>query len=59
MFRQYLSGYIGDPTYNPTIPSKFISRDRKKIWLFTAGNFIRPELSLDGLWMVPMTLEVA
>jgi hypothetical protein len=55
----YSQNFEPEGWYNPTIPSKFISSDGKKIWLFTAGNFIRQELKLYGLWMMPMTFELA
>jgi hypothetical protein len=55
----YSQNFGPEGWYNPSIPSKFISGDGKKIWLFTAGNFIRPDLNLYGLWMMPMTLELA
>lgn len=45
--------------YNPSIPAKFISGDGRKIWIFSAGNFIRQELKLYGLWMMPMTLDIS
>lgn len=56
--RFYSQNFEPEGWYNPSIPSKFISSDGKKIWLFTAGNFIRQELNLYGLWMMPMTLEL-
>jgi hypothetical protein len=55
----YSQNFEPEGWYNPSIPSKFISSDGKKIWLFTAGNFIRQELNLYGLWMMPMALELA
>jgi hypothetical protein len=54
----YSQNFEPEGWYNPSIPAKFISSDGKKIWLFTAGNFIRQELNYYGLWMAPMTLEV-
>ena len=41
--------------YNPHIPSKFISRDGRKLWVFTAGN---AGVQWYKLNMLPMTLEV-
>jgi hypothetical protein len=55
----YAQDFEPEGWYNPCLPAKFISPDGKKLWIFTAGNFIRQELSLYELWMMPMTLEVA
>jgi len=47
--------------YNPCIPSKFISDDGRKFWLFVAGDFLgaaRPTHDYYGLWMIPVTVEV-
>jgi hypothetical protein len=54
----YSQNFEPEGWYNPSIPSKFINSNGKEIWVFTAGNFIRPELHLYGLWMIPMTLEI-
>jgi hypothetical protein len=43
--------------YNPSIPSKFISEDGRKFWIFTPGFFGSPE-DVYGLNMIPVTLEV-
>jgi len=47
--------------YNPGIPSKFISEDGRKFWIFTAGDFTGYQQSNNfyGLNMLPVTLEVA
>ena len=44
--------------YNPSIPSKFISEDGRKFWIFVAGFYNSPE-NVYGLNMIPVTLEVA
>lgn len=54
----YTQEFEPEGWYNPCIPAKFISPDGKKLWIFTAGNFIRKELGLYGLWMIPMSLEL-
>jgi hypothetical protein len=54
----YSQNFEPEGWYNPSIPAKFVSSDAKRIWVFTAGNFIRQELNLYGLWMLPMTLEL-
>lgn len=54
----YAQDFEPEGWYNPCIPAKFISADGKKLWLLTAGNFIRKELGLYGLWMIPMSLEM-
>lgn len=46
--------------YNPSIPSKFISEDGRKFWIFVAGDFMnynKPK-SYYGLNVLPVTLEV-
>ena len=46
--------------YNPSIPSKFVSADGKRLWLFVAGDFTRhrdPQ-GYYGLHMLPITLDV-
>jgi len=46
--------------YNPCIPSKFISADGRRFYLFLAGDFLgagKP-VRYYGLWMIPVTLEV-
>ena len=42
--------------YCPVIPSKFVSKDGRKLWLFTAGN--PPDKRWYRLTMIPVTLEV-
>lgn len=54
----YSQDFEPEGWYNACIPSKFIGSDGKNLWVFTAGNFIRQELGLYGLWMIPMTLEL-
>jgi hypothetical protein len=44
--------------YNPNIPSKFISEDGRKFWIFVAGFYNSPE-NVYGLNMIPVTLEEA
>lgn len=46
--------------YNPSIPSKFISEDGRRFWIFVAGDFTAYEQPVNfyGLNMVPVTLEV-
>lgn len=47
--------------YNPSIPSKFISQDGKRFWLFVAGDFKghhRPDHHYYGLHAIPVTLDV-
>lgn len=44
--------------YNPSIPSKFISEDGRKFWIFTSG-FVESPANVYGLNMIPVTLEVA
>jgi hypothetical protein len=44
--------------YNPSIPSKFISEDGRKFWIFVAGFYNSPE-NVYGLNMIPVTLEEA
>ena len=45
--------------YNPSIPSKFISEDGRKFWIFVAGDFTHQGPESDyRLNMVPVTLEV-
>ena len=46
--------------YNPSIPSKFISEDGRKFWIFVAGDFTASEQpgNFYGLNMLPVTLEV-
>jgi hypothetical protein len=46
--------------YNPCIPSKFISDNGKRLWLFVAGDWTDSETThgLYGLWMIPVTLEL-
>jgi hypothetical protein len=45
--------------YNPSIPSKFISEDGRKFWIFVAGNFKhRVPKDYYGLNVLPVTLEV-
>ena len=46
--------------YNPSIPSKFISEDGRKFWIFVAGDFTASEepVNLCGLNVLPVTLEV-
>jgi len=41
--------------YNPSIPSKYISRDGRHLWLFIAGW---PGTKWYALYMMPMTLEI-
>jgi hypothetical protein len=43
--------------YNPCIPSKFVSADGRKLWLFVAGDFLgnRGYYSLN---MIPVRLEI-
>jgi hypothetical protein len=46
--------------YNPSIPSKFISEDGRKFWIFVAGDFMnynKPK-SFYGLNVLPVTLEI-
>jgi hypothetical protein len=43
--------------YNPSIPSKFISEDGRKFWIFVAEFGDSPE-NVYGLDMIPVTLEV-
>jgi hypothetical protein len=42
--------------YCPVIPSKFVSKDGRKFWLFTAGN--PPDKRWYRLTMIPVSLEV-
>ena len=42
--------------YCPVIPSKFVSKDGRKFWLFTAGN--PPSKTWYRLIMIPVTLQV-
>ena len=42
--------------YCPAIPSKFISKDGRKFWLFTSGN--PPDNKWYRLTMIPVTLQV-
>jgi hypothetical protein len=42
--------------YNPSIPSKYISRDGRHLWLFIAGW---PGTKWYALYMMPMTLEIS
>jgi hypothetical protein len=42
--------------YNPCIPSKFISSDGRRFWIFVAGNFIEGKRYY-RLNMIPATLE--
>lgn len=44
--------------YNPSIPSKFISEDGRKFWLFVAGDFTDRKATYYGLNMIPVTLAV-
>jgi hypothetical protein len=46
--------------YNPSIPSKFISEDGRKFWIFVAGDFTgyQQPNNVYGLNMLPVTLEV-
>jgi hypothetical protein len=41
---------------SPSIPSKFISEDGRRFWIFTTGNFKNTKHSGD-LFMIPVTLE--
>lgn len=46
--------------YNPSIPSKFISEDGRKFWIFVAGDFKsnkEPE-TVYGLNMIPVSLDI-
>ena len=45
--------------YNPTIPSKFISADGKKFWIFCAGDFRAPNSPYYTLNMLPIALDVS
>jgi hypothetical protein len=47
--------------YNPSIPSKFISDDGRKFWVFVAGDFTdyKEPKNFYGLNIIPVTLEVA
>jgi hypothetical protein len=45
--------------YNPTIPSKFISDDGKKFWIFAAGDFTTSDHPYYTINMIPVTLEVS
>jgi hypothetical protein len=46
--------------YNPSIPSKFISDDGRKFWIFVAGDFTdyKEPKNFYGLNVLPVTLEV-
>jgi hypothetical protein len=46
--------------YNPSIPSKFISEDGRKFWIFVAGDFTtnKEPNNFYGLNVLPVTLEV-
>jgi hypothetical protein len=46
--------------YNPSIPSKFISDDGQKFWIFVSGDFTSFNKigDLYGLNVLPVTLEV-
>jgi hypothetical protein len=46
--------------YNPSIPSKFISEDGRKFWIFVAGDFTAYQESTNfyGLNVLPVTLEI-
>jgi hypothetical protein len=46
--------------YNPSIPSKFISEDGRKSWVFVAGDLTdyREPKNFYGLNMLPVTLEL-
>lgn len=46
--------------YNPSIPSKFISDDGRRFWIFVAGDFTSYKESRNfyGLNVLPVTLEV-
>lgn len=45
--------------YNPTIPSKFISQDGRRFWIFAAGDFSTNDHPYYTINMIPVTLEVA
>jgi hypothetical protein len=45
--------------YNPTIPSKFISEDGRKFWIFCAGDFSTSDHPYYTINMIPVTLEVS
>jgi hypothetical protein len=42
--------------YNPSIPSKFISEDGRKLWIFAAGDFTDRTAKYYGLNMIPVNL---
>jgi hypothetical protein len=46
--------------YNPCIPSKFISSDGRKLWIFVAGDWTTCETTKGyyGLWMILAALDV-
>lgn len=44
--------------YNPSIPSKFISEDGRKFWIFAAGDFTDRKMKYYGLNMFPVTLTI-
>jgi len=44
--------------YNPTIPSKFISADGKKLWIFAAGDFSTSDHPYYTINMIPVTLDI-
>jgi hypothetical protein len=50
--------YMSEPEgfYNPTIPSKFISPDGKRLWLLTCGDFATH--AYYALHVVAIDLEV-
>jgi hypothetical protein len=46
--------------YNPCVPSKYISSDGRKLWIFASGDWTTAK-TLDGmygLFMIPVELEV-
>jgi hypothetical protein len=46
--------------YNPCLPSKFISADGTRLWMFVAGDFMRHHAAENyyGLHMIPVTLHI-
>ena len=50
----YRAEFFIEGFYNPNIPAKFISRDGKKMWVFTASY--SPAMTYYRLHMVPLTL---
>ena len=54
----HVQDFEPDAWYNPSLPSKFISDDGHRMWIFTAGNFWRKDLDRYGLFMMEMTLQV-